>query len=371
MPVPILHVISKLPIGGVEKQLFNLLKNYDRTKLTPYICCLTDIGVIGEMIQQTGVEVIPLNALSHTFNMKTVNHIRKIIREKNIKILRSHQYHSNLYGRFAARLENVPCIVPSIHNLYTRDKKIHRRIINNILSNYSHKIITVSSAVKQDVIKYDHINEEKIQVIYNGVNLAEYQPESNTNLRKELKIPDDAIIIGNIARLSLQKGQKYIIEAIPEVIKQYKNCVFMFVGDGELREELVNHCKTLNVSDNVIFTGFQIDVKKFLNIIDIFLFPSLWEGLGNSLLEAMAMEKPIIGTDIGPIQEIVTHKKNGFLIKTENHQDISGAILYFLKNPDFMTEISKNARKTVEENFDIKITAQRYMNLFFDILKNS
>lgn len=371
MAVPILHVISKLPIGGVEKQLFNLLKNYDRTKLTPYICCLTDIGIIGEMIQQTGVEVIPIHSLSHAFSINTVNEIRKIIREKNIKIVRSHQYHSNLYGRIAARLENVPCIIPSIHNLYTRDKKIHRRIINNILSNYSHKIITVSNAVREDVLKYDRVNPNKVQVIHNGVNLAEYQPEANTNLRKELKIPDDAIIIGNIARLSLQKGQKYIIKAIPEVIKQYKNCVFMFVGDGELREELVNHCNSLNVLNNVIFTGFQIDVKKFLNIMDIFLFPSLWEGLGNSLLEAMAMEKPIIGTDIGPISEIIHHKKNGFLIKTENHQDISGSILYFLKNPGFMTEISKNARKTVKENFDIKITAQKYTNLFFDILKNS
>jgi len=371
MSVPILHVISKLPIGGVEKQLFNLLKNYDRTKLTPYVCSLTGIGVIGEMIQKTGVEVIPINSLSHTFNLKTINHIRKIIREKNIKIVRSHQYHANLYGRIAARLENVPCIVPSIHNLYTRDKKIHRRVINNILSNYCHKIITVSNAVREDVLRYDSVNPDKILVIHNGINLTEYKKNISHNLKNEFNFPEDTVVLGTIARLSTQKGQKYIINAIPQIIKKNKKIKFLFVGDGEMKDELQAQASALGIREFIHFAGFRKDVKDILNVIDIFVFPSLWEGFANSILEAMATEKPIIASDIPPIKEIITHKNNGFIIRKENSSDISDAIIYLLDNPDLMADLARNARKTVEDNFDIKITAQKYTNLFFDILKIS
>ncbi|MGQ9571453.1 MAG: glycosyltransferase, partial [Thermodesulfovibrionales bacterium] len=369
-PINILHVISKLPVGGVENQLLMTLKNYDRMKLYPLVCSLLDKGEIGKEIEDAGIEVIALNKLKHRFDWTIVKDIYRLIKKRNIKIVRTHQYHANLYGRLAGWLAKVPCIVASIHNVYTMDRKLHRRIMNKFLSRFSDKVVAVSETVKKDILKYDGLREDEIIVIYNGIDTDSFVNRDGNAIRREFGIPSDVPVIGTIGRLTFQKGQKYLIEAASKIKEKFPGIMLLIVGDGPMKDGLRNYAKILDLNENVIFTGSRRDIPALLAAMDIFVLPSLWEGLGNALLEAMASGKPIIATDIPPIREIVNSEKVGILVPPQNSNAIADSIEFLFHNKNFAENLANAARERVFTTFHIKTSVRHYTELFENILRN-
>jgi glycosyltransferase involved in cell wall biosynthesis len=369
-PLNILHVISKLPVGGVENQLLLTLRNYDRTKLKPLVCSLLDKGEIGKEIEDLGIEVISLNKLKHRFDPTIIRDIYNLIKMRNVKIVRTHQYHANLYGRLAAWLAKVPCIVASVHNIYTIDRKPHRRVINRFLAEFTDKIVAVSETVKHDILKYDGLSEDKVTVIYNGIDTVRFSDVDGSIIRKEFNIQSDIPIVGTIGRLTLQKGQKYLIEAISLVKKRFPQIILLIVGDGPMKEELKEYAKSIGLNGHIIFTGSRRDIPALLTAMDIFVLPSLWEGLPNALLEAMAVGKPIIATDILPVREIINSKELGILVPAKDSTAIASSIESLLVNKTFAETLSNNARKRACSDFNIETTVSRYTYLFKKILNN-
>jgi glycosyltransferase involved in cell wall biosynthesis len=368
--INILHVISKLPVGGVENQLSMILRKYDKKKFCPFVCSLSDKGEIGKEIEDSGIEVIPLNKLKHRFDWTIVKDIYNLIKERDIKIVRTHQYHANLYGRLAALLAKVPCIVASVHNVYTIDKKIHRRLINRFLARFTDKIVAVSEIVKKDILKYDGLREDKVMVINNGIDTDRLLSMDGNIIRTEFYISSDVPVIGTIGRLTFQKGQKYLIEAVSKIKEKFPKIMLLVVGDGPMKEELQNYAKTLGLNEHVIFTGSRRDVPALLAAMDIFVLPSLWEGLPNALLEAMASGKSIIATDILPVREVINSEKEGILFPSRNSSAIASSIEFLLVNKTFAVIIGNNAQKRAYSDFNITTTVDKYTNLYEDILNN-
>lgn len=368
-PINILHVISKLPVGGVENQLFTILRKYDQKRLRPLVCSLSDKGEMGKEIEESGIEVIPLNKLRHRFDWTIVKDIYTLIRTRDIKIVRTHQYHANLYGRLAAWLAKVPCIVASVHNVYTIDRKIHRRIINKFLARCSDKVVAVSETVKKDILTYDGLSEDKVRVIYNGIDTDRFLNINGSLIRSKLGISLEAPVVGTVGRLALQKGQKYLIDAVSTLREKFPQIALLFVGDGPLRNELENHVKALGIEMNVIFLGIRRDIPQILSAIDIFVLPSLWEGLPSALIEAMASGKPIIASDIPPIREIVNSEKVGILVPPKNSNAIADSIELLLHNKNLAENISNTAKEKAFSIFNIEITAQHYTDLFKNVLR--
>ncbi len=317
-PVNILHVISKLPVGGVENQISIILRKYDISKLSPLVCSLSDKGEIGKEIENDGIEVIPLNKLGHRFDWTIVKDIYNLIKTRNVKIVRTHQYHANLYGRLAAWLAKVPCIVASVHNVYTRDRKLHRRIINKFLSGFTDKVVAVSETVKRDILKYDGLTDDKVTVIYNGIDAQRFFDTNRNSMRANIGIPSEAPVIGTVGRLTVQKGQKYLLDAVAALREKFPQIVLLIVGDGPMRDELQNHIKALGIDKNTILLGIRRDIPQLLSAMDIFVLPSLCEGLGTALIEAMAAGKAVIATDIAPFREIINSEKVGILVPVED-----------------------------------------------------
>lgn len=369
-PINILHVISKLPVGGVENQLLLTLKNYDRTKLNPFVCSLLDKGEIGEEIEKTGIEVVSLKKLKHRFDWTIVRDIYNLIKRKNIKIVRTHQYHANLYGRLAAWLAKVPCIVASVHNVYTIDRKLHRRIINRFLARLTDRVVAVSETVKKDILKYDGLHEDKVMVIYNGIDTGRFSDIDGNIIRKEFNISYDVPVIGTIGRLTFQKGYRYLIEALSKIKERFQGIILLIVGDGLMKQELQNYASTLGLNKNVIFTGYRRDIPALLAAMDVFVLPSLWEGLPNALLEAMGAGKPIIATDIPPIREVINSEKSGILIPPKDSNTLASSIKSLLVNKTFALTLGKNAQMRAFSNFNIETTVSKYMELFEEILQN-
>jgi glycosyltransferase involved in cell wall biosynthesis len=369
-PINILHVISKLTVGGVENQLLMILKKYDKRKLYPLVCSLSDKGEIGKEIEDSGIEVIPLNKLKHRFDWTIVKEIYHLIKIRDIKIVRTHQYHANLYGRLAAWLAKVPCIVASIHNVFTIDRKLHRRMINRFLARFTDKVVAVSETIKRDILKYDGLRVDKVTVINNGIDTDRLLNMDGNVIRTEFNIFPDVPVIGTIGRLTFQKGQKYLIEAVSKIKEKFPRIMLLIVGDGLIKDELQNYAKILGINEHVIFTGSRRDVPALLAAMDIFVFPSLWEGLPNALIEAMAASKTIIATDIPPIREIFNTEKIGILIPARDSNAIASSIELLLYDKTLAETFGKSAQERAFSHFNINTTVDKYTTLFENIIRS-
>jgi len=367
----ILHIISKLPIGGVENQLLLVLKNYNKEKFQPFVCSLSDKGEIGKEIEKSGIKVFALNKLKHTFDCSIIKDICNIIKREKIQIVRTHQYHANFYGRIAAKKSKVPCIVASVHNVYTRDKKLHRRIINRFLARFTDKIIAVSEEVKKDILKYDKIPEDKVQVIYNGIDLNAFNESFDKDqIKNKLGINPNVPVIGTVGRLTEQKGHIYLLQAVSKLKHKFPDIKVLIVGDGPFMDELKSYTSSSGLSNNVIFTGFRRDIPELLSIMDIFVFPSLWEGLPNALIEAMASGKAIIASNLPQIKEVLDSDGLGILVPPKDINAISESITFLLKNRLTAENMGILVKNRAFNCFSIKNTVKLYEKLFEKILIN-
>ena len=364
----VLHVISALPVGGVENQLCLVLKTYARDRVFPCVCSLSDKGEVGPEIEAAGIEVVSLNKLRHGFDWSIVKDLMRLIRQRDIQVVRTHQYHANLYGRLAAWLCRVPCIVPSIHNVYTRDRKVHRRVLNYLLGRISDRVIAVSTAVKDDIMAYDGLSVDKISVLYNGVEEDRFAGVDGAGARSVFHIPADAIVVGTVGRLKHQKGQEYLVEAMSMVLKKFPGTVLLIVGDGPAGGELRELVKQREMEDRVIFTGSRRDVPAMLAAMDIFVFPSLWEGLPNALIEAMTAGKAIIATDIKPNREVLGSEHAGVFVPCEDSAAIAAGITQMLKDRESALRFASAAQERALSRFTINRTVSAYTDLFEEIL---
>lgn len=367
-PLNVLHIMTKLPVGGVENQLLTVLGKYDKSRFSPIVCSLADKGEIGKEIENLGIEVFPLHKLKHRFDYTIVKDICRLVREKKVTVVRTHQYHANLYGRLAARSARVPCIVASVHNVYTRDKKIHRRMINRYLARFTDKVIAVSGAVKKDIMKYDGLGDEKIDVICNGVDIKRYSSSDRNEVRSKLDIDQDVPVIGTVGRLTFQKGQKYLLESVSKLKNKFPGLLLLIVGDGPLRDELEHHAETLGIRDSVQFLGVRRDVPELMSAMDIFVLPSLWEGLANALVEAMAAGKPVIATDIPQIGEVINSGNVGILVPAKKSDAIAQSIELLLSDNSLAKKYGDAAYERVALAFSIDVTLKKYTELYETIL---
>jgi glycosyltransferase involved in cell wall biosynthesis len=218
--------------------------------------------------------------------------------------------------------------VPSVHNVYTRDRKVHRRVLNNLLGRVSDRVIAVSGAVKETLwpmMAFQRIKLRSSTTAWKA-GLPELTPRADRSC-----IPTDAFVVGTVGRLTYQKGQKFLVEAMPMVLKEFPRTVLLIVGDGPAGNELRGLVKQRGIDDRIIFTGSRRDVPEMLAAMDIFVFPSLWEGLPNALVEAMAARKPIIATDIKPNREVLGSEQAGVFVPCEDSAAIAAAIRQLLR----------------------------------------
>jgi len=363
----ILHVVSRLPIGGVENMLLKTIQGYNKDRFNPVVCCIKEGGAIADRLMELGYEVRILNRMRrHGFDPGAIAGLYRFIKDRNIHILRTHQYHANLYGRIAGILAGVPVMVPSFHSLYTsrNGPKAHRRLLNHLLGYHSYRLIAVSNAVASHLIRFDRIDPKKVVVINNGTTLERFNSDlTRDEARRRLGISGHGMIVGTVGRLNEEKGQVFLIEAISRL----NNISVALAGDGPLRVELKRRAEMLGI--NCIFMGEVVpdEVPVFLRAIDIFCFPSLWEGFSTALVEAMASGLPIIASDIPSHREVLDDA--GVFVPPEDPQAIVRAIRIFIDNP-YMQEVFGNKAKERSRLFDIKRTIKAYEEIFEGALRD-
>ena len=247
------------------------------------------------------------------------------------------------------------------------------RIFENRMLERSNKIIAVSEYTKRELLKYYKLDENKIRVIHNGVDINKFKP-TNDKLKAKAELgfnPQDKAIL-SVGRLYARKGLFTLIESMPLVIRKFKNVKFIISGKGLSNElgKLAKHAAKLGVKDNIVFAGYFPDKKlpKLYQAADIFAFSTFYENLPFAVLEALSSGLPVVTTNVGGIPEIIDDGKNGFLVEPFNSGELADRILYFLENPTVASEFGFLGRKTIEERFDWRLIVKKVLRVYEEAL---
>lgn len=352
--------------------MLNIVKNIDRERFEISVCCLGEKGIIGEQIQSYGIDVVSFNFKRiGSFNVSLLHKLWKLIKIRKFDIVHTHMYHANLYGRLAAWLARVPVIFASIHNIYRR-KKLHRMFINYLLSKITNKIFVGTQTVFEDVRRFDRVPEEKIEILPYGIDANSFIIKYDMNtVREKLGFSGDDFIIGNVARLEEAKGQKYLIEAVHILRRRGLNLKCLIIGSGSLETVLKNLTITLGIEADILFLGTRQDLSELLSAMDIFVFPSLWEGLPLALLSAMAAALPVITTHAGGVKDIIVDGENGIVVPPSDSLAIADAIERISKDVRMQKTLSRNAFRDVIRCHSAAAMTKRLEKIYTSIFNHS
>jgi len=367
--IAIAHLFLSLKIGGMEKISIDLIKHLDNNKYIHYIICLDELGEFGKKLTEEGYSIKTYNK-GEGFSFRLFCRLIYFFKKNNIKIVHTNNPSPHFWGGIAGWLAGVKVRIHTKHGRNFIDIK-RRVLLNRALAFFSTKVVSVSEDLALLMNKVEGVPKNKIMTIYNGINPDYFKKQSvKESLYHELNISKDNILVGSVARFNPDKDQKTLIEAFSQVVGENKNLLLLLVGDGITRPAMEKLSIDLGISENVIFCGYRTDVHDLLNLFDIYVLSTHTEGISISILEAMAVEKAVIATDVGGNSEIIEHNVNGLLVNENDVNGLAEAINILITKPTFKEQLSKEARKTVLEKFDIEKTAKEYHNLYMKYLNN-
>ena len=372
-PIRVLQIIDKLEIGGSSIHgITQLLKwwipCFDKNKFEVTVCNLRARGSGGEFLEKGGISVVYLN--KDKFSPSTLVELLKLIKEQKIQILHLHGYGAANFGRLASWLTGVPNIVHEHAVLI--DQPFYQTIADALLSPLTTKAIAVSNSVKEFMCQRRKINPSKIKTFIAGLPLSEFSyPEVGliNAKRNELGIADKETVVTVIGRLAEMKGQIYFIRAAADIIRSYPLTRFLVVGDGPDREFLEREAKQLNLGDRLLFTGFCKEVPTMLALSSIIVIPSInKEGGPLTLLEAMNIGRPVIGTPTGMMPDVIVEGETGYVVPPKDVPSLADKLSILLGDPLLAKKMGENGRNECQK-YDIRFAVGHLSDIYEELLK--
>ena len=356
------HIVEDLKTGGLEKIIALIVTHLDKNKFDVKVWCLAKGGAVFDDLQNKDIDIEILGMKSHRNPLFYIKLIRKL-KKNNIHIVHAHGFTATTVGRVAAILARTPAIICHMHSNYWWYSK-KKRIIDRLLGYFTDKIVCCSRAVAKFVVNAEKINSNKVKVIYNGVDVDKFnsiKPETEKN----------TFIIGCIGSFFPHKGHCYLIEAARKIIDDYGSRVkFVLAGDGPLRESLEDYVKKLGVKQFFDFKGLVVNIEDLISSFDLVVLPSiLYEGLGISLIEAMAAAKPVIGTNVGGIPEVIQGGENGLLVEPKDSNGLAKAILSIMNDKDKAITMGRRGKDIVQRKFSSQTMVRSIEELYSNLAK--
>ena len=341
----------------------NLLERLDRSLYQPSICCYDSLGGLSQGLSEKGIGVHLLKrrpGVDYFYPFKLAKYLKK----SKIKILHLHNPTALFYGTLAGKIAGTPCIIYTEHGRdFSSSTKV--RIANGLLCKIVNRVVVVAEHGKRYLVEHEGVNEKKITKIYNGIDSQRFGRIHNSKfIRRILGIADDQPVIGIVARLDPIKNHACLIRAMKIIATRLPEAVLLIIGDGPLRIELESLTTNLGLQNHVKFLGARSDIPELLSVMDVFVLSSFSEGLSLTLIEACAAAKPIVATDVGGNAEIVKHESNGFLVPSDQPEDLAKAILEILTHDAKAKLMGEMGRKQFEEKFTLDVMVKKYEYLY-------
>lgn len=370
-PIRVMHIIDKLSVSGsgvhgITKAIEWWIPRFDKKEFQFMVCSLRSPEPAGEILNQKGIPTVFLS--KRKFSPTTLTGILRLINYEKPDILHLHGYGATTFGRIASLLTGVPNIVHE-HAVLPK-QPIYQTIVDKLLSPLTTKALAVSTQVYEFMHTVRQENRKKLETLIIGIPLDEFQappPAQVSAIRQQLGITAEESVICTIGRLDVQKGQTYLLKAAPAILQAFPNTRFLIVGDGPDLSKLQAIAQTEGVSERVIFTGLRRDVPTLLALTDVVAIPSIFEGGPLTLLEAMNLSKPVVGTPVGFMADLIKDGESGLLVPCHNVSQLAEKIIFLLQNPQLAKTMGNRARH-ICQNYDISRSQQRLREIYQELV---
>ena len=361
-------------MGGGERHVLTLLEGFKDRAVNMFLAVFAE-GRLSAAARELGVEVFVIPK-RYRGDVKPLFDLIRLIRTKQIDIVHTHLISGNFYGRLAGKATKVKGIVSSIHHLdkealgqfslpFMQDLLFKFDISTAFLSD---RIIAPSLELKRMLIKQG-VKESKIIHIPNAINLEHMQlpKEVASVTRERLGLPLDGKLVGMVGRLVSVKNFGLLLRAAKRITESGIKAKFVLVGDGPLRSELQKTVADLRLTEQVVFTGFREDVLQIVSMLDVFVLCSNSETFPLAIIEAMALKKPVVATNVGGIPEIIDHSVNGLLCPSGDETCLATSITRLLTNEETARELANRAYQKVVSAFALRDMTDKVLNVYYGL----
>lgn len=370
--IKILHVAQAA--GGVDRYIRMLLKYLDKEKFENMLICSQDFheedyrGLVDSFEQVEMTRAIGGN------DLKAIKEVRALIKKYNPDIVYAHSSKAGAIARIAdIGLKNYCIYNPhgwAFNMRCSAKKKAMYTAIEKIAAPFCDKIICISDAEKQSALDKKICREDKLQVIFNGVDIEAYENGIHgTVKRKDLNIPEDAFVVGMVGRISPQKAPDIFIKMAKHVKDKVSNAHFIIVGNGDQEAEIEKYAKDNDFLDSLHITGWVDNPMSYVELFDVACLLSRWEGFGLVLPEYMMAGKPIVATRVDAIPNIICNNENGLLVDADDPISASNAVLRIYSDERFKSTLIKAGRETVNKKYDIRRVSEESAKMFEELTR--
>jgi len=344
----ILFLVNHLNVGGITSYILTLGKGLKDKGHRVIIA--SSGGAMMDRVLELGLDcfIVPLDTKSELSPkvLKSFFILRQLIKKENIDIIHSHSRTTQVLAALLSRCSKTP-------RVFTCHGFFKPRLFRRLFPLWGDKIIAISHQVDEHLVRDFEVPGEDIEVVHNGVDIGRFgniDLEFRGQERQKLGL-GDAPVAGIVARLSDIKGHVYLLAAMRAVLDKIPAAQLLVVGEGRMKDELVKRVSELGIDKNVYFVSHSEDTRKTLAAMDVFVMPSLQEGLGLALMEAMAAGLAVVGSDIGGIKALIKDGENGFLVSPADTEGLAKAILDLLQDEEKRKRFGSEAAKFIAENF--------------------
>lgn len=366
----VLHIIGSFHQGGSELQAVQLVRRlHQEGTCRIFVATLDGNGILRTEIEKLGFDDIPEFQLSSFYGRNTLHQLRncsRFIREKNINVVQTHDFYTNVFGITAATFARVPVRIAAKRETGVRSAA--QRIVERRAFNLAHSIVVNANAVKDQLIR-EGVSPRKITTVYNGLDSERLCPSNADvgSILEALRLPSDKTVqfVTILANLrSAVKNHRMFLRSAQIVKERMRDVNFIIAGEGDLIPEMKSLANELGIANETHFIGQCTKIAELLSVSSVCVLSSSSEGFPNSILEYMAAGKPVVATDVGGAREAVVEGITGYLVRSDDHETMAERVIDLLQNRSRAKEYGLNGRERVIENFSLEKQLDRTLELY-------
>lgn len=353
-----------LEVGGTETHILELASRIDRSKYDVTVCSLKSGGCLAEELRARGVRVISLEGRGK-FDVRVFFRLWSLLRRERPDVIQAFLFWANIAARLFARISRAFPVISSYHDEIVSEGW-WVRTIDRLTIKWSHTIVCCSEAVRRSVCARLDGTAARYTIIPFGLDMRQFDTEPLAT-RRELGLYEGGPVLGTVCRLvEPKKGLSVLLHAMAVLRRREgtPGCQLLIVGDGPAQARLLDLRERLGVAPWVVFAGPRRDIARVLSLVHAFVMPSLYEGFGIAILEAMAAGKPVIATSVGGIPEFVKDGETGLLVKPGDANALAEAMMKVLKEPEWAGRMGNEGREQVRDKFGIATVVRQHERVY-------
>lgn len=361
----ILLLTTHLNKGGIGVYTVNLARHLKSRGIG--VTVASGGGNLESVLASSGIRHVNVNIKTKSeFGPKVWAALPRLVRlagREHFDLVHAQTRVAQVLAHFTQKFTNVP-YVSTCHGFFK-----HKRLARKILPAWGEKVIAISKSVRQHLIEDFSLPPGKVTLIYNGIDLERYlSTGKDESLMERIGLSRGDIVLGNIGRISPVKGLKYLISAFKEIASKNDKVKLLIVGEGPEEELLKKQVEKSGISDKVLMTSREEPVEKYFAVLDIFCLPSLSEGLGFSLMEAMASGKACVASDVGGISELIAQNEDGILVPAASSEALTKAFQALMLDEPLRKRLGEKAREKAKKNFSIEEAIDRTIQAYQEVI---